>query len=415
MDIFKEVSGVFYLSELDFFRRILSNSHIDTYLITEGEPVPSGIDKGLRVFLELNEKYEKLFGLTGVLNPKTLYTFTDEFLCCYIFLLLPETEKKTVLAAGPYLKSEITRESLLEASEINAVPDQLVSQIIKYFGNIPYIKEEMTLMNLFFSFCELIWGEESGFSIEELDVGGSKKLEIDSFRNLKTKSEDSLLSIRVLEERYNAEREMMQAVSQGAIHKVEKIFINPSGFIFEKRTDDPVRNMKNYLIISNTLLRKAAEYGSVHPFHIDGISTEFAKEIEKVRSITDANNLLQEMLRKYCLLVKKHSMKNYSLLIQKVLTIIDADLTADLGLKHLAEILNVNASYLSALFKKETGRTLTDYVTQKRVDHAAFLLRSTSLQIQTVAQQCGVFDVNYFAKIFKKYTDKSPKEYREEL
>lgn len=404
-----------YSAELDFLRCVLRNSHIDTYLITEGEPVPSGIDKGLRAFLELNNEYKKMFDLFGILNSNTLYTLTDEFSCCYIFLLLPEFPRKTVLATGPYIKSEITREFLFEISESNVVPAQLASQMIKYFGNIPYVNDEMNLMNLFFTFCELIWGSESAFSVEELHVGKAEKLEIDSFRNFKAKSEDSLLSIRVLEERYNAEREMMQAVSQGAIHKVEKIFLNPSEFVFEKRTDDPIRNMKNYLIISNTLLRKAAEHGSVHPFHIDGISTEFAKEIEKVRSITDANNLLQEMIRKYCLLVKKHSMKNYSLLIQKVLTIIDADLTADLGLKHLAEILNVNASYLSALFKKETGKTLTDYVTRKRVDHAAFLLRSTSLQIQTVAQQCGVFDVNYFAKIFKKYTGKSPKEYREGL
>lgn len=404
-----------FSSELDFLRRILCNFHIDTHLITEGEPLPSEIDKGLRDFLELNEKYEKLFDLSGVLKANTLYTFTDEFLCCYIFMVLPETEKKTVFAAGPYLKTEITKEALLKVAENHAVPAQLVSQMVKYFGNIPFIKEEITLMNIFFSFCEHIWGNGNNFRVEELDVGGTGKIEICSFSNFKVKSEDSLLSIRILEERYNAEREMMQAVSQGAIHKVEKIFMNPSDFVFEKRTDDPVRNMKNYLIISNTLLRKAAEYGSVHPFHIDGLSTEFAKEIEKVRSINDANVLLQDMLRKYCLLVKKHSMKNYSLLIQKVLTIIDADLTADLGLKHLAEILNVNASYLSALFKKETGRTLTDYVTQKRVDHATFLLRSTNLQIQTVAQHCGVFDVNYFAKIFKKYTGKSPKEYREDI
>lgn len=406
---------MYYSAELDFFRRILSNFHIGTSLIVEGESIPSEIDKGLRKFLDFEENYKKLFDLSDVLKSNTLYTLTDDFSCCYVFILLPETEKKTVFAAGPYLKSEITRESLLQTAENHSVSAQLVSQLIKYFGNIPYIKDEMTLMSMFFSFCELIWGDKNSFSTEKIDVGTMGKYELDSFRNFKAKSEDSLLSIRILEERYNAERDMMQAVSQGAIHKVEKFFVNPSGFAFERRTDDPVRNMKNYLIISNTLLRKAAEYGSVHPFHIDGISTQFAKEIEKIRTVNDANGLLQEMIRKYCMLVKKHSMKNYSLLIQKVLTIIDADLTADLGLKHLAGILNVNASYLSALFKKETGRTLTDYVTQKRVDHAAFLLRSTNLQIQTVAQHCGVFDVNYFAKIFKKYTGKSPKEYREDM
>lgn len=73
--------------------------------------------------------------------------------------------------------------------------------------------------------------------------------------------------------------------------------------------------------------------GSVHPFYIDSISTEFAQRIELVHSQHDAIGLMKEMIRKYCELVKKHSSKNYSLLVQKVITIIDADLTADLSLK----------------------------------------------------------------------------------
>lgn len=403
-----------YSAELDFLRRILHNYHIDTNIVTENEPLPPGIDKGLREFLNLSHNYERFFDLFEIMKPNTIYKVTDSFMCHYIFILLPQ-EENTVLITGPYLHTELTKEIILEKAEELSVPAQLVSQMIKYFGNIPLVKNEKFLFNLFLSFSEIIWDTEKDFCIETINDVEIAKAEIDALHNFKAKSEDALLSIKLLEERYDAERELMQAVSQGALHKVEKLFTNPSGFAFEKRTDDPVRNMKNYLIISNTLLRKAAEYGSVHPFYIDGLSTDFAKRIEKVKTVAQANEFLDEMMRKYCALVKKHSMKNYSLLIQKVMTIIDADLTADLGLKRLAGILSVNASYLSALFKKETGKTLTEYVTVKRVEHAEYLLRSTNLQIQTVAQHCGVFDVNYFAKIFRKYTGKSPKEYREEL
>ena len=115
------------------------------------------------------------------------------------------------------------------------------------------------------------------------------------------------------------------------------------------------------------------------------------------------------------LLVKNHSMKGYSLLIRKALTHIDSDLTADLSLKSLAELLGVNSSYLSTLFKKETGSTLTEYVNRKRVEHAIFLLNSTNLQIQEIAAACGIPDVNYFTKIFKKQVGNTPKEYREKI
>lgn len=402
-----------YSAELDFLRRILHNYHIDTNIVTENEPLPPGIDKGLREFLNLSHNYENFFSLFDYMKTNTIYKITDSFMCHYIFILLSKEEGK-VLITGPYLHTELTKEILLEKAEELDIPTQLVSQMIKYFGNIPLIKSDKFLMNLFLSFGEIIWGSDNDFVIENINNLEVAKSELESLHNFKAKSEDALLSIKLLEERYNAEREFMQAVSQGAIHKIEKLFSNPSTFAIEERVEDPVRNIKNYLIIINTLLRKAAEQGSVHPFYIDGLSTEFAQKIERIKSVNEANEFMGEMMRKYCALVKKHSMKDYSLLIQKVLTIIDADLTADLGLKRLAEILNVNASYLSALFKKETGKTLTEHVTEKRVKHAAYLLSSTNLQIQTVAQHCGIFDVNYFAKIFKKHTGKSPKEYREE-
>ena len=119
------------------------------------------------------------------------------------------------------------------------------------------------------------------------------------------------------------------------------------------------------------------------------------------------------MARKYAFLVKNHSMKGYSSLIRQALTHIDNDLSADLSLKALAETLGTNASYLSTLFKKETGHTLTEYVTDKRIQHAVFLLNATNMQIQTIASYCGIPDVCYFSRIFKKLKGKTPSEYRD--
>ena len=87
---------------------------------------------------------------------------------------------------------------------------------------------------------------------------------------------------------------------------------------------------------------------------------------------------------------------------------------SELGHLLAIELQNINASYLSALFKKETGVTLTEYINQKRMKQAARLLTSTKLQIQTISQYCGISDVNYFSKLFKKYAGKTPNEFRKE-
>ena len=224
---------------------------------------------------------------------------------------------------------------------------------------------------------------------------------------------DVLLKMKNMELRYKFETELMNAVSSGNISKAELVLSTINEFSFESRTTDQLRNIKNYCIIMNTLLRKAAENGRVHPIYIDSVSSDIAVRIEKSNSISVAKALMDEMFRSYCRLVKKHSMRNYSVLVQKTIACIDSDLTGDLSLNNLSNILNVSPSYLSTVFKKETGQTLTEYVNQKRIKNAMQLLATTKIQIQTAAQHSGIDDVHYFTKLFKKYTGKTPKEYRQ--
>ena len=153
----------------------------------------------------------------------------------------------------------------------------------------------------------------------------------------------------------------------------------------------------------------------MHPLHIDRLSDSLARQLEKLHTVDEVLGMYNKMVHKYCLLVKNHSMQGYSQLVQRVILRVETDLTADLSLAAHAEQLNVNASYLSTLFKKEMGVTLTEYVNRQRVEHGIFLLNATDLLIQTIAQYCGMPDVNYFTKTFKKVTGKTPSEYRNQV
>ena len=204
----------------------------------------------------------------------------------------------------------------------------------------------------------------------------------------------------------------MYAIAHGQTHQASAILslIHPDQM--DKRNNNPLRNIKNYAIICNTLMRKAAQQGSVHPFYIDQLSSVLGHRIEELLTVKDVQQLMNTMVHKYCLLVKNHNMKGYSPPVQSVILRTDADLSGDLSLNAHAAQIGINASYLSSLFKKEMGVTLTEYVNQRRVDYAIFLLNSTNMQIQTIAQHCGMPDVNYFTRTFKKLTGKTPTEYR---
>ena len=222
--------------------------------------------------------------------------------------------------------------------------------------------------------------------------------------------------IKEIEARYSFENDMIRAVSQGN-YKALSNAISAEVFMtnVEKRSDDAIRNLKNYMIIFNTLLRKGAEVGNVHPFYIHGMSSDFAKKIENCKTLDDIEKLWNQMAKSYCDLVKTHYIKDCSPLVQSIVMLIDADLTADLTLSALSKKLNVNASYLSTLFRRDTGYTLTEYVNNKRIKMAKYLLETTNHQVQQISHECGILDVNYFVKIFKKHTGKTPKKYRESL
>ena len=136
-------------------------------------------------------------------------------------------------------------------------------------------------------------------------------------------------------------------------------------------------------------------------------------KIEEITAFSAVPNLMSKIIRKYGELVKENSIKNYSSPVQKAIISIDSDLTADLSLNHLSSIQNISPAYLSNIFHKETGDTLTDFVNKKRISYAKRLLDTTNMQIQAVAQRCGIVDIHYFSRIFKKQVGCTPKEYRE--
>ena len=149
--------------------------------------------------------------------------------------------------------------------------------------------------------------------------------------------------------------------------------------------------------------------------HLNDISSDYAAKIELLTKVSSASDLMLDMFRSYCKLVRSHSMRNYSATVQKVIAIIDSDLSANLSLGVLARSQNINPAYLSTVFKKETGKTVVEYINGERIRLAKHLLETTHLQIQTIAVNCGIMDVQYFSKVFKKHTGKTPKEYRKSL
>lgn len=403
--------------QLQFVRDLLLGMHISSHIsINPSERISSEIDLGLREMLFNVENYTALLhNSMSDAKPNTIYRFFDEYHCNYIFMRLPEVETEKYFYIGPYLPRPASDEQIHHKAESMGLNIEQYNSLLTYYNNLPIIEDENLLFTITNTLANTLWGSPDNYSIEYIEYMIPDRMEpicvTPSYGDMK----ESPISLSVLEANYANEKRLMDAVSQGKLHKINAIASTVYNNGTEQRLSDSLRNRKNYLIILNTLLRKAAEQGGVHPLHIDRMSSSFARKIEEVYSINYSLYLQSEMIRSYCLLVKQYSISKYSYLVGKVQTLVAYDIAADLSLKNIAKQLSVSPNYLSALFRKECDITLTDYVNNKRMEHAITLLNNTDKLVNTISYECGIQDTNYFIKLFKKYTGLTPTKYREHL
>jgi AraC-like DNA-binding protein len=228
------------------------------------------------------------------------------------------------------------------------------------------------------------------------------------------KDADVDISIHLIEGTFKNENALLKAVSAGDADKALSIMGELGARPQEEWSAEKLRNAKDYVIVLNTLLRKAVKLGHVHPAHIDALSSEISRRIENSAGMPELIRLVEMMILRYCDLVKKFSLSGCSPLIRKVINAVDFNLSAPLSLSALAEQFNAAPSNLSAQFKREKGMPLTGYINSRRLELAEQLLRTSGLYVSEIAEQCGFLDVAYFNRLFKRRHGVSPGEYRKQ-
>jgi two-component system response regulator YesN len=142
-----------------------------------------------------------------------------------------------------------------------------------------------------------------------------------------------------------------------------------------------------------------------------GICINDSSRILHSQSVEEVYKLLLSTIGLVISETQKADMNNHS-----VIAIIDKyikeNYSRDLTLTAIAQHVHLNSSYLSRLYRKDTGETLTEKITKIRIEKAKELLANTDLKIYEVSSRVGIENTNYFSILFKKYTSMYPKEYR---
>jgi len=104
--------------------------------------------------------------------------------------------------------------------------------------------------------------------------------------------------------------------------------------------------------------------------------------------------------------------KNHTDVVAVVRDYIKNHLYEELNRDTLAAVVYLNTDYLSHIFKKETGYSLTNYIIEERIRRAKQLLAKNEMSIRDIAITCGFQNISYFSRQFKKATGMTPREFR---
>ncbi|WP_026511331.1 MULTISPECIES: helix-turn-helix domain-containing protein [unclassified Butyrivibrio] len=392
---------------VSFFNKLNLGNHV----VNINEPLSDEIDLGLRraILQPTSVSVTQFEGIDPHFTDNhIIYMLSDMYECHYILIPVPNQELETSLYIGPYLTEISGVYRTTEICDKLGIPSSLHSFINQYLATIPCLRDSSVIEAFLETLGENVYGI-GNFRIEYLKQ--PVKGDTDYLTAMDNNNYEDIM--QRLEYRYGLEEKVIDSISRGDFNSAMKYSTDQALSNIDNRSTSTLRSKKNNLLAFNTICRKGAERGNVHPIHLDEMSRRMAIKIENMTSPNQDKDIHREILKKYCTMVQHNSTTGYSATMQKVLNHIMQNLTnTELTLQSTAASLGLNKSYLATLFKKETSKTFTGYVNFKRLEHAIFLLNATDLQIQEVANSCGIPDVTYFTRIFRQEKGMTPTQYR---
>lgn len=392
---------------LQVLTKLAAAQNIPTRRVTPPFEGLDEFDYGLRRSLDPQFDWQEFGQLLLDNTPEQTLLFVEGTFELHFALFRIPDEENTVFLVGPWTFGQRSEKSRKWVKRHLGVAGE--SAVQEYYNGVKVLGA-----NDFYATIRVLVGMM--FDEDELKVKQMKEFlpfqflpDIRYFNEPKFQKD---IPISMLEQRYESENRILEAVSRGDEEAAVEAMHQHSRFTYGGRFEGSLYQQKNRMIVFNTLLRKAIEPSKVHPYYIDAISSKYARIIEEADEVPE--ELMWQMVRDYCAYVRRYSLKEYSPAVQKVMNYVNLNVAEPLTLKSLAAMCFISPSYLSALFKQETGTTLIDYINTQRVNRAAQLLEHSSHAIAAVAEEVGILDVNYFTKIFKKTLGVTPTRYRRE-
>lgn len=299
---------------------------------------------------------------------------------------------------GPVFSSSISEANVIKSIQDTKISDEWKQDLLGKLIDLPVVQHSSFIQfGLMLHYC--IYEEKIG--TPDVHVVGSSK------RHGAVKEG---ICEKKVHSSYAYERQMFHAVEIGNIHYKKPEYTMGIGTL---SVGDPIRQVKNEMIVYVTLASRAAMAGGLPEEIGYGISDTYFQMIESTENISDLYQCGAEAYSEYTQRVHRHKLSvGRSREIQNCIAYIENHLTEKIDYKAMASSLGYSRNYLSSKFKKEMGITLNDYIVYQRIEQAKVLLRNSQRNMHDIAFLLQFGSDSYFSTIFRKHVGVTPSDYR---
>ncbi|SCW56613.1 AraC-type DNA-binding protein [Ruminococcaceae bacterium YRB3002] len=213
---------------------------------------------------------------------------------------------------------------------------------------------------------------------------------------------------------YNKEIEFYELVASGNTELLsERLKHFGSSQKMGKLSDDKLRNARYHAVIFTGMISRFCIEGGMDVATSYNLSDIYIEIIDTLTTQEEITKLSKRIAMDYC----KRMQNNIkaSAMSRNVVASIDyirTHICGKLTVEDVAEAMNLNPSYLSKLFKKEMGITISQYIRDQKIYIACNMLRHLDDSSLTISNYLGFSSQSHFIQVFKKCIGIPPEEYR---
>jgi two-component system response regulator YesN len=172
------------------------------------------------------------------------------------------------------------------------------------------------------------------------------------------------------------------------------------------------RNIQNMAV---TLIYDILKVMVERQLDLDNISEKANRTAQEILSCSNVDSIKDLVIKFIISITQQSGKKNMSTAAKRAVSFISENYSRKICLESVADEIHVSPSYLSMLFKQQTGLNLIEYLNRFRIEKSKDFLNDLNLKIYEVAYKVGFQDEKYYYLLFKRYTGLTATQYRESI